>query len=519
MAKRNVSVVPLNDLVGGVDFDSTPFDVPQECIIAGSNVLPSLNVGGISQRQGIIKHNTVQLSSAFTGMLSYTWFGAEYFLAANGSKIYNNSPDGTWSDITGSLTLTNSQNNIVSMDALNGTAYGADTSLDGMWYWPRTGNGALISNPPTGGGTILCSWGERMWAGGNNASPTVVFFSALSNGQDYTGTTDALTGLNYINFDEGAGGAVTGIARGMFETLIVFKNKSISMVENSGTTPPFYKYLFADGAGCCSQASIVYLPGGNLMWWDTNDIYMLLGNQIVSATDHPKTKNPRMKNFFRNMVNPARLQFVCGAYYPNLDIVRYFFSAPYSNINNMHIDYHVKTRSWWGPGTLQGNCCCRRTVNGQERLYSGNYNGYAYWHDQGYNDDGSAINWNFQIPWQAFEGLQYRKKLDSLFAYIASQGNYTMYADILLDQNPIAVLLNQVISQGTLTGPTFDGTGVWDTSTFPIVTGSFVEASLAINQLCKSVSVNFHGSNSDVPVNILKILFMERPLQITRGLG
>ncbi len=313
------------------------------------------------------------------------------------------------------------------------------------------------------------------------------------------------------------GQSITGVARGNFGTLIVFKNKSISIVEPyTGASIPFYKYLFTDGVGCVSHQSIVYIPGGNLMWWDTDDIYMLLGNQVISATIHPKTKKPRLTNFFRNNVNQARLQFVCGGYYPQLGIVRWFFPSPSSNTNDSHIDYHVKTRSWW-PGTLRGTSCCRRIVNGQERFYAGDTNGFVYRHDSGYTDDGTGIPWNFQIPWQVLEGVHIRKKLDMLYAILQFSGTYSVLADIYTNQNLSPVITNAVLSQGSITGAQFDS-AKWDQSVFANNSQTLVEASTIINYLCKTVSAKIHGTNSDVPVNLLKLLLTERPLEITRGL-
>lgn len=514
MARRNYKLHELEELTGGVDYDSSPFNVPANCLIDVSNVLPSLSVGGVSVRNGIQKFNSVAISEAsvakaIVGLFSLYAQGGltEYMVALAGTKIYNNTPEGTWTSITGTLTFTDSANNLTSFDVLNNILYGANRSNDQMWYWPLTGNALVIVTPPSGGGKFLVSFNRSMWVFGNTATPLLGFFSTTDDGTIYNNS-------NFLNFDEGMGAQVTGAVRTLTGNLVVFKDKSISVVQTTGSTPAYTKYLFVDGVGCVSHQSIVTLPGGIIMWWDTDDIYLMIGNQVKSATAHPKTKTPRLRNFFRNLVNQSRLQYVVGVYYPMLDIARFFYSTAGSNKNNAHIDYHVKTQSWW-PGTLRGTSVCNRVIQGAPRIYAGDTTGFAYRQDYQTNDDGSSIPWNAQIPWQAFEGITIRKKLDLIYAVISKQSNYDVLCDVYFDQSQVAAIVDGVLSTTTLSG------AVWDSAMFDVddwpVESTLLEASLAVNRLFKSMSVNIHADSLDQPVDIFKLAFTERPLEFTRG--
>lgn len=71
MARRNLETAELPALTGGVDYDSDPFDVPEDCLIAVSNILPSLSVGGLTVINGytvqnpnsVLQSNTVEDTS------------------------------------------------------------------------------------------------------------------------------------------------------------------------------------------------------------------------------------------------------------------------------------------------------------------------------------------------------------------------------------------------------------------------------------------------------------------------
>lgn len=515
MARRNYQVHEVGDLTGGQDFDSSPFTVPRECLISCSNVLPSTSVGGITIRNGIIQHNATAISETavvqpIVGLHSLYNQGGfnEFFVAVAGTKIYKNQPDGTWTNITDGIVLTANKNNLVAFAILNNKIYASNRLRNQMWYWDLSASDATpIIDPPNGKPQFVVAFNRRIFTFGNSDFPLLGDYSDIDDGSAYTA-------LNFLNYDEGMGSKITGAARRGSSVLVVFKDKSITFVEPTGTTPPFTKYLFVDGIGCVSHQSIVTLPGGMLMWWDDDDIYMMVGNEVRSATVHPSTKQPRLRNFFRNEVNAQRLPYVVGCYYPLLDVARFFYTPRGQNENTAHIDYHVKTRSWW-PGTLRGNACCTRVISGKPRIYAGDTDGKAYRQDFGTSDNGSAIVWNARTPWQVFEGMTIRKKLDMLIAIIERESNFDLNCDIYFDQSNTAAISDGVLLAAVLTG------AQWDVSLFDVDSfaggNTVLEATLAVNRLFKSVSVDFKGSILDNQVNIHKLAFVERPLEFTRG--
>ncbi len=57
MARRNQEITELDSLTGGIDYDSDPFDVPGDCLIQSSNILPSLSVGALTVINGYTIQN------------------------------------------------------------------------------------------------------------------------------------------------------------------------------------------------------------------------------------------------------------------------------------------------------------------------------------------------------------------------------------------------------------------------------------------------------------------------------
>jgi hypothetical protein len=515
------------------------------------------------------------------------------------SDLWNNSPEGTWTPITGSLVITSAQDNLASMTTLNNYLYGVNRLEDQFWYWGLTGNAQAVpigglytvainaggsgyvvgdilnvtggsgtggqvtvtgvltegsltgvissievtpgtgvipilgtnyvvstSASVTGGkgtgatiainavtpqinGNFLVNFNNTIFVNAGSVLPTALYYSDLNFGFSYNP-------INYLIFNTGQGNFLTGAVNALFGNLFVFKNKSIHLVTPTGSIPAYSNQLYIDGIGCVSHQSIVTLPGGDIMFWDTDDIYRITGTQVYSATNHPKTGRPRLRNFFRGMVNQGRLNKVVGTYYPALDCVFWFFSSPSSNSNDQCLAFHVKTNSYW-PLTLRGSSCCIRVIQNESFLYTGDTNGLIYEQDNGGSFNGAAINYNFQIPWQDCGDITLRKKGDLVYTIVQNETGNPIYYDIYLNQNPYAYQMNNLLQSIQLAGggAEFDS-AIFDTSTFGEEQTQLMEASGIISTLFKSISINFHGSCIAQPMTMYKIALSTRSLEFAR---
>lgn len=375
-----------------------------------------------------------------------------------------------------------------------------------------TGNGATIEITgvtPQINGNFMANFNNTLFVNAGSSLPTALYYSDLNLGYSFNS-------INFLLFNTGQGNFLTGAVNALFGNLFVFKNKSIHVVTPTGSIPSYANNLYIDGIGCVSHQSIVTLPGGDIMFWDTDDIYRITGTQVLSATNHPKKGTPRLRNFFRKNVNASRLKFVCGAYYAALDVVLWFYSSPNSNSNDQCLAYHVKTQSFW-PLTLRGSSCCTRVIQGETTFYSGDINGLIYQQDNGGSFNGNAISWSAQIPWQAMDGITIRKKGDLVYTIVQNLTGNNIYYDIFLNQSSLTfsannILLSLQISSG---GSQFD-TAIFDTSTFAGTNTQLMEASGVINTLFKSISINFHGTCLNQPLTMYRIALTTRALQFAR---
>ena len=85
-------------------------------------------------------------SPAVNGLISfYNQNGnTEYFVSQADSDLWYNSPEGTWTPITGTLVITSTQNNLASFAVLNNILYGVDRSQDQFWQWGLTGQATAV---------------------------------------------------------------------------------------------------------------------------------------------------------------------------------------------------------------------------------------------------------------------------------------------------------------------------------------------------------------------------------------
>lgn len=375
-----------------------------------------------------------------------------------------------------------------------------------------SGTGASIAInavTPQINGEFLVNFNNTLFVNGGSSLPTAMYYSDLNLGF-------SINPLNFLLFNTGQGNFLTGAVNALFGNMFVFKNKSIHLVSPTGSIPAYSNQLYVDGIGCVSHQSIVTLPGGDIMFWDTDDIYRISGTQVYSATNHPKEKTPRLRNFFRNSVNQGRLNKVCGAYYAALDCVFWFYSSPSSNSNDQCLAFHVKTNSFWLLG-LRGSSCAIRVIQNETFLYTGNTDGFIYEQDNGQSFNGSQILWNFMIPWQDLGDLLSRKKGDLCYTVLEQQSNFNVFCDVYLNQNLTAYSTNNILQTLgiTQTGGQFD-TAIFDTSTFATQPSGLMEGSFLINTLFKTISLNFHGSNLNQPLTFHKVAITSRELELSR---
>src|SRR3990167_8031972 len=185
--------------------------------------------GSFKTRDGFDNINTTTLGASviFTGVKYYSPSSGTKFLVAvaDNDKIYkmdySSGPDGTWDDITGSLSFSIGQNNLASFtigedeliieDGLNTTA---------PYKWTGTGDAAALGGSPPNA-TMVAYHKRAAFAAGDNSNPSILYFSDVGDIENWT------TGLSgNVGVETNDGTSIRAIIPG-FDALYIFKDKSI----------------------------------------------------------------------------------------------------------------------------------------------------------------------------------------------------------------------------------------------------------------------------------------------------
>lgn len=376
-------------------------------------------IGGIQKRSGYAKLNSSALSAnSCTGLYMArfsTSGGTNLALLVNDTKIYkmSGSLGGTWTDITGGLTITTGANNIWNFDILNDTVVlgnGTDTPIQVS----SAGTATALS-----GGTIPFTKFQfpvqhrgYMWY----FVPTVSgvtqydrgYFSDINNPTTFTTLS---SGANqYVNVGVGQGGIVTGAVD--YKTyLYVFKRSGIfqvtyqpTRVNSSGETFPFTEFPnpVVPGVGTQSHRSIVKFttpethptPGQELVFFIdqfgvprifdgtttisfASKIAYSRDTTILSLSDMDRTRNP-----YSFSIN-----------YPSKNRILCFMSKTNSQQDTVWVlDYSTGFSISRYKFATTFNCgALFEKSTGDFKPYLGDYAGTVYETDSGTTDNGSAI--------------------------------------------------------------------------------------------------------------------------------
>lgn len=204
---------------------------------------------------GTSKYNATTIDSGeeIRGMLEYVRQGslgspARKRVVHAGTKVLADSNDGSFSSIVTGLTNNAVPNYTVFEDSL---IISSDSGVDAPRTWDQTTAAALGGSPPTFAFSV--TYAGRLWAAGNPALPSRLYYSSLQNAAEWNGAGDS----GSINIDPNDGDIITGIYpfRG---SLIVFKGPNFGSIHiiSGRTVATFARDVLTRGIGAAWQNSI-----------------------------------------------------------------------------------------------------------------------------------------------------------------------------------------------------------------------------------------------------------------------
>ena len=417
-------------LTGGLNdsFDEVTID-PSEASDLQNVFFPRAVNGAIASRPGYSRINSTALSG--TPILTGTFFfklvsGTRYLVSiTTDDKVWKmdydgSGPDGTWDDITGSLSFNVAQDDqadfavaqdsVVIEDGLSSTA---------PYRWTGTGNAAaLTADSDVPNASIVEYHVRHLCLAGNDANPSRLYFSALDDITDYTST-------DFIRVETDSGdGIIRGLKTGL-DGLYIWKDSSIWRL--SGTNrDDFILERMVQGIGTLSNASISIVndPRSNQQIFvfvtQNGDIAAYDGGVNVSILSR------KINASFPNAINFNRIDEVQATTYDFMYMVSASSSgnATHNRIYIFDFIHNAWTRF---SGMAANTLTTFENSNGQELLMFGDYSGFAnQWNVNNtttFNDPSStAIDAYYVTGWFPFKDSGLEKNLRILRVWANQEG-------------------------------------------------------------------------------------------------
>lgn len=449
------------------------------------------NNGNFKTRDGFAKLNSSTIGATVDAV------GLKYYQPTSGTKFLvgvfsdntirkmdyqsGGGPDGTWDNITGSLTFVNGVNVFASF------AIGEDTLIieDGIsttapYKWAGSGNAAALGGSPPNC-TMVAYHKRHAFCAGNNSNPSTLYFSDLGDIEDWTG---GLSGNVPIETNDGS--IIRALVPG-FDSLYVFKDDSIwrlsgddkdnfqlqRMISDTGTLSKNGAALFGSDIFFISDQGDFYLYDGSVR-------LQKLSNKIQGTLDN--------SNFDRFQYSQVTV----------------FDEDLYASISSIGSSVHDTLMvldtfglAWTKFTGFDANAL---TVaddgNGKDVLIFGDYAGFVYQYPEGTDDAGDAIATNYTTKWYLFPDLSINKTFEKLYIFANQAGDYSITVDVSEDFNLTGASLTMDIN-GT--------SSLWDSATYDV--DSYGDQNLIVGELepnleGKFFRIKFYNSGVDEPIEI-----------------
>lgn len=398
---------------------------------------------GFKKRNGNTKHNASALNSGanIQGLGYYRQDDQdEFMLAVAGAKLYSDAGlTGTFSDVTGSLTITNAQNAIWDIIVFNNIAYGFGGSItapDAPWKYTGSGNGTVLGGSPPSAYAAF-ELNNRVFAYRTATNPSRIFWSILNSGEDWTGT-----GSGNSDVEASDGDALVAHSILSTDRVLLFKEESIHVMQTRSAPFPVFPLFRNDdrsaGIGAAGKHCVVTVDGAAYFVSSNARVYVTDGSD-VQALDPLGD----IDDIFDGL-NQSRLKYIEGFYMKgrNFRWIVWMCSNGSSSSNNYAIIWDLNNKCWLRCSSGFPGNVARTTQAGT--AYFGGYAGFIFKADvtnvfTDASNSTSPVSMSWRSGWFGNTNLltatQFRKAILSL----KSQSTGTLTVNFGYDFSPNSV--------------------------------------------------------------------------------
>lgn len=412
--------------------------------------------GSVIKRKGYTALNTSAFNSgAVWNSLHYLQLstGTDYLMGTCGNKLAKqDNLDGTWDDITGSLTITAGTTNFMNWITFKDTAFGTN-NVDLPIKWTGTGDGALWTTVADLTKAKYTETFENYVFLANTVvlgttHNTRVYWSCINEPETWNAAD-----FNEIGFKDGQD--ITGI-KALGDRLVIFKENSIYVAFFTGSSEiPFTFQKTSSTVGCISGGSIqsannaiIFASGDGLYYFDGANSFKISDKINNTIAAYKNSQYPYIVSAYQNTKN------------------RYwsmFQTTPAANPDRV-IAYDTYNNAFTIYKNVGANCFAVFNYLGEERIYFGDFSGYVYRADTGLNDSpinvSTAIDAFVRTKYYHFGDIVNKKGVPSIVVYYeCTNATLTMtYSYDLTDADDYTQSFSMACGGGLW------DTAVWDTS-------------------------------------------------------
>lgn len=404
--------------------------------------------GSVLKRPGNTNYNSSVLQVGgtnvkFTGIFDYWKHGTagsavqKYVTHVDDGStgyIYKDDGDGTWDDISGSTTF--EAGKFPSYNVFEDTLIMANNSTtDVPQTWAQSGNIANLGGTPPNF-AFSVTHVNRVWAAGDAANPSRLYYSATLDGADWTGGD---TGS--IDIDPEDGDIITGLVSHRDE-LIVFKGPyklSIHRLQGK-TVATFSRLLFTRGVGTASHNSIIS-ANNDVAFVDANGIHSLAATEKFGDFSESLLSKD-IQDYFRNHIHQGELDGVWGTNWASGHSMLWTFTRASGSVPDLVIgvDYAFNPPwmfYWRFPGTTGVYSMDIMINQSKKRVpFLGLDNGFMVEGDRSSRDDwGNAIAAIIETPFMHFGDPLRDKSFEEVSQYLIARGDHNITLDYTIDEN------------------------------------------------------------------------------------
>lgn len=363
--------------------------------------------GGTRKAPGTVLHGAqLETGTNVMGIFDYWRMGtggtpSQQRIVHVGSKVKKDDADGSYSDIITGLTAGAVPCYAVLEDLL---VMCSTATSDGPRKWDGSSAGTLGGSPPNF--SIVTEHKNRLWAAGNPALPSRLYYCELLDPEDWSGS-----GAGHIDISPNDGDRITGLAT-FNNDLFVFKGPykgSIHRITGSSPTggDAFARQTFVKGIGAVNHQSICHFGNDLAFLWSDGAVHSLTAVEAYSDYRKAALTFPIQRDYIQTITAFNSLDKVWAVDWPDFGVV--LFAVPVNSSTTPNqiwmMDYRFDPVRWatWPAWTTQANCLALvvdSETDNLRRPFGGGTDGYVRKYGQSARslDAATSISYAVKTP-------------------------------------------------------------------------------------------------------------------------